>query len=157
MKSINPMKWMINHGHLTWLVLMVLMVTSCDENIILFEVDCSECYTQRPEYAPLTIELTINEENPEVPFTIYLGEYEKNQIRIEDTAYYSVISVDLIPSRYYSVRAEYHVGDKIVYALDGDEIELVKVTSQCDSVCWVIRGGETDVRLKYEDPDDLPK
>ncbi len=139
------------------MAILILMVTSCNEDIILFEVDCSECYTQRPEYAPLTIRLTINKENPEVPITIYLGEFEKDQVRIQDTARYSTVSVDLIPSRYYSVRAEYRVGDKTIYAIDGDEIELKKVSSQCDSVCWVILGGDIDVRLKYEDPDDLPK
>ena len=148
---------MIYHGSLVSLVVLMLVVTSCNEDIVLFEVDCSECYTQRPEYAPLTIKLTLNEENPVVPFTIYLGEYEKGQIRLEDTARYSSISVDLIPSRYYSVLAEYRVGDKTVYALDGNEIKLVKVSSQCDSVCWVIREGDIDVRLKYEDQDDLPE
>jgi hypothetical protein len=157
MNSFSQFKRIMKNRFLTGMVILVGISTSCNEDIVLFEVDCSECYTQRPAYAPMTIKLTINEENPEVPFTIYLGEYEKDQIRIEDTAQYSIISVDLIPSRYYSVRAEYHVGGKTVYAVDGDEIELVKVSSQCDSVCWTVRGGETDVRLKYQDPDDLPR
>lgn len=157
MKSINPKKRKFSYGCLASMVFLALLVNSCNEDIILFEVDCSECYTVRPVYAPLTIEFTINEENQEIPYTIYLGEYEKDQVRFKDTARYSVISVDLFPNRYYSVRAEYRVGDNTVYALDGGEIELLKVSSQCDSVCWVIHGGEIDVRLKYDDPDDLPR
>lgn len=157
MKSIIPLTRLFYRGCLAWMAFLVLLIPSCNEDIILFEVDCSECYTLRPEYAPLTIEFTINGENPEVPYTIYLGEYEKNQVRLEDTARYSVISVDLFPNRYYSVRAKYRVGDKTVYALDGDEIELLKVSSQCDSVCWVIDEGEIDVRLKFEEPGDLPR
>lgn len=135
----------------------VMTINSCEEDIILFDVDCSECYTQRPEYATMTIELTINEENPQVPVIIYLGEYEKQFIRVVDTAYSSVIKIDLAPARFYTVQAKYKVGSKTIYALDGDEIELLKVTSQCDSTCWVIRGGEVNVRLKYDDPGILPK
>ena len=133
-----------------------LTTNSCEEDIILFEVDCTECYTTRPEFATMTIELTINEENPQVPITIYLGEYEKQFVRVTDTAYSSVVSIDLPPARFYTVRAEYNVGNKTIYALDGDEIELLKVTSQCDSTCWVIEGGEVNVRLKFDDPDILP-
>lgn len=147
----------LKYASILLLLITGLIVNSCNEDIILFEVDCSECYTQRPEYVSMTIKLTINEENPEVPVTIYLGEYEKNLVRVVDTAYYSVMSVDVMPGRFYSVRAEYHVGEKTIYAIDGDEIDLLKASSQCDSICWVARGGEADVRLKYQDPDDLPK
>ena len=138
------------------IIVIGYLVNSCNEDIILMDVDCSQCYTQRPEYASMKIKVTINEENPEVPITIFLGSYEKNQVRLVDTATSPYVSVDLIPARNYSIRAEYHVGDKTIYAIDGDEIELKKVSSQCDSVCWIIDGGEVDVRLKFQDPDDLP-
>ena len=104
----------------------------------------------------MNIKLTINEENQEVPITIFLGGYERNQVRLVDTVDSPYVSVDLIPGREYSIRAEYHVGNKTIYAIDGDEIELEKVTSQCDSVCWIIKEGEVDVRLKFDKKDDLP-
>ena len=64
------------------IIVIGYLVNSCNEDIILMDVDCSQCYTQRPEYASMKIKVTINEENPEVPITIFLGSYEKNQVRL---------------------------------------------------------------------------
>ena len=149
------MKQIRKYIYITLGFFFVYLSTSCNEDIILFEVDCSQCYVERPEEGPMTIKVTLNEENQEVPITIYLNEYEKNQVRYRDTACYESITVDVYPDRYYSVRAEYKVGDKTVYAIDGDKVELLKASSQCDSVCWVIQGGEVDLRLKYQDKDQL--
>ena len=46
----------------------------------LAEFDCSECYPEKPTHSWVELRLTINEENPEVPITIYLGPPENEVI-----------------------------------------------------------------------------
>lgn len=121
------------------------------------EVDCSECYVEKPTEGKLNFKITINDENPEVPVTVYLGEYEKNQVRYTDTVDAEFFSIDIYPNRFYSARAEYRVGSVIIFAIDGDESETLKVTSQCETDCWIIQDAEVDLRLKYQDKDKLPQ
>jgi hypothetical protein len=38
---------------------------------------------------------------------------------------------------YYSVRAKYQVGNKIIYTVDGAKIDKWEV-QKCDSICWEV-------------------
>ena len=133
-----------------WVIFPVIAILmfSCDENYDFFEVDCSECYRTKPENSELIINVTINNENPEVPITIYRDKIESGRIRIRDTVSETKIYIEVPLNHYYSVKAEYKMGNDSVFAVDGERIETRRITDQCDTICWIIKGGRYDVRLK---------
>jgi hypothetical protein len=138
------------------LPVFILMISltgfiSCEEKIDFIEIDCSECYRIKPDEGSLKIRITINKENQSVPIVVYRNEMEHEWIKLVDTVTVEDYSVDVDVDHLYSVKAEYKAGGKIIYAVDGDRIRTRKITTQCDSTCWVIRGGNINVRLKYID------
>ncbi len=110
--------------------------------------DESDCVQARPLEGDLTIKLTINEENPEVPYIIFENDIENKDTVLVDTAYNEQESVKVPLNEYYSIMAKYKSGDKIIYAVDGDRIESYS-EDKCGYTCWYVRGGVLKVRLKY--------
>jgi hypothetical protein len=127
-----------------------LVPSSCErlENVSIEEFNCFNCYQTKPEWVQLNVTLTLNGQNPSVPLTIYIGDFEDNNIDWVDTAYASSYWVDVKPDRYYSVKAEYKDGSATVYAIDGDKIKLRKNSTDCDAPCYYQVGGYIDVRLR---------
>lgn len=135
------------------IIFTTLIISACNQTYYddedCYDYDYSDCNTIEPTEGDLNIRLTINKENPEVEIIVYKGKYET-----QDTISKSIINDPLfklsVPlNHYYSVRAKYTVGEKTIYAIDGCEIKS-KSNSVCDSVCWEIKGGDMDVRLKYD-------
>jgi len=110
-------------------------------------IDCSQCYQVKPEWGRLSVVLTINDENPRVPLSIYIGNVEENVLDWQDTAFSKDYWVEVKPDRYYSVKAEYRNGSKVIFAIDGDEVKLNYTTTDCDQDCFYQSGGHVDVRL----------
>lgn len=128
------------------------VLTSCNEKIFTGEVNCDECYTEKPVNADLIIDLSVTDKYPAVPVVIYKGDVEKNDIVYVDTAfatpYYAFVPVN----RKYSVKAEYRSGDDVVYAVDGTNLKVQTVTDACDESCYVIENETMDAKLKREFP-----
>ena len=133
---------------LTIIILVFAAWSACDEYMGI--VDCDECYSIEPDSADLIIYLTINNDHFEVPLVVYSGNIENDTDWI-DTAvtspYYLYSKID----QFYSVRAEYHVGDRTINVVDGDELKAKHVSESCDVECWVITGGELNVELKFDE------
>ncbi len=110
--------------------------------------DFSDCELEEPEWGLVYVDVTINDENPKVPLVFYIGNIEENVIEWIDTAYYESYEIEMPLNEYYSVTATYKSGSKAILALDGERFETKKYHI-CDENCWVIRGGEYDLRLKY--------
>jgi hypothetical protein len=112
-------------------------------------VDCDECYSIEPDSADLIIYLTINKDHPEVPLVIYRGNIEDDTDWV-DTAvtspYYLYSKID----QFYSVKAEYHVGDRTINVVEGGKVQAKHVSESCDWECWVITGGELNAELKFD-------
>ena len=109
--------------------------------------DCEYCYQIKPDSGQIGIKVTINDENPYVPITIYIGNIEDNNIEYSDTSYSSEYWVDVPVDKYYSVTAEYKSGDNTIIAVDGDKFKLKKNTKDCDEECYYYSGGFFDNRL----------
>jgi hypothetical protein len=58
---------------LALLLLVAGHFTACEPEDWVLSVDCSDCYSFRPDSADLIIKLTINAENDSVPLTFYRG------------------------------------------------------------------------------------
>jgi hypothetical protein len=134
-----------------WFILIVILVnlTQCERNepLDFSSFDCSACYQDKPDWGPVEIKLTINDQNPSVPIVIYRGDIENNDIEYVDTAHNSDYTVDVPVDKYYSVTAEYKDGGRTIYAVDGDKFKLEQNTKDCDEDCYYFKGGYFDVRL----------
>lgn len=114
-------------------------------------VDCSECFDYKPDSADLLIYVTINNEHPEVPIVVYRENVEGKLVDWVDTIRESPHPLWSAVDQYYSVTAEYTVGDKKIIAVDGDRMKVKHVSESCDFECWIISGGYLRVELKFDD------
>jgi hypothetical protein len=144
---VNKKTLQIILSRLTALLIILSAWSACDE--YLGVVDCDECYSIEPDSADLIIYLTINSDHPEVPLVVFRGNIEDDTDWV-DTAitspYYLYSEID----QFYSVKAEYKVGNRIINAVDGDKLQAKHVSESCDVECWVITGGEMNVELKFD-------
>ncbi len=131
-------------------VLFILFIFSCEQNPFIFDVNCDECYFDRPDSADLIVDITINEDNPFVPLVFYKGKVEEDNIEWIDTAYSETLYLYSPVDQYYSIKAFYKSGVQTIIAVDGDKLKTTQVSDVCDYDCWIIRGGILDVRLKEE-------
>jgi hypothetical protein len=135
------------------LSLLLLTHAGCDEYLG-STVNCDYCYDIEPDSADLVIDLTFNNDISSVPLVIYNGRIEEDSVEWVDTAYNTPYYLYVAVDRYYSVRAEYTLGEKRIIAIDGDKILSKHVSSDiCGYACWVITRGNLDVRLKFTDID----
>ncbi len=137
-------------GYLLLILCMAgLLLPACDDKIRTLEIDCSECYQEKPDSADIIIHLTIDSRNNKIPLTIYRGTINENIIEYFDTAAASPYYLYVPVGKEYSVKAKYSVNGKTIYAVDGDKLRVKHVSDVCDTDCWVIRGGELNAKLKY--------
>jgi hypothetical protein len=132
------------------ILLLIFLITCsiCCEKERGWVVDCDECYSVEPDSGDLIIYLTINSENQRVPLTIFKDQVDDEWVEYIDTAFSSPYYLYVDLNEYYSVKAEYKSGDRIIYAVDGDKIKTRFVSESCEYDCWVISGGIINVKLK---------
>ena len=137
--------------HLLLLIPFFIFVNSCERDVPtkLGTIDCFDCFQDRPEWGPLNVKLTINNENPFVPLVIYIGNIEDNNIEWIDTSYSADYWVEVPVNKYYSITAEYKSGDKTIFVVDGDDFKLKHTESACDYPCYYYYGGYYDIQLRY--------
>ena len=132
------------------LIIILALSLACDEYLG-GSVNCDECDPWEPDSAWLIVELTISGDIDTVPLVIYNGRVEEDSIEWIDTAWATPFELYVAVDRYYSVKAEYIIGNKRIYAVDGDKILAKHVSESCEYECWIITRGILEVQLKYED------
>ncbi len=135
------------------LLSICLVFISCKEKLFTGDVNCSECYTPKPDSAYLTIKFTINEDFKEVPFVLYRGDFEDNQVDWIDTSNTATKDIWVRTDQKYSVKAKYSKGDKTLYAVDGGKVKVLLVTDACNEDCYVIKDETLNVEIRdiFED------
>jgi hypothetical protein len=121
---------------------------SCKEKLFTGDVNCSDCYTPKPDSAYLTVKFTINEDYKEVPFVLYRGDFEDNQVDWIDTSHTATKDIWVKTDQEYSVKAKYRKGDKILYAIDGGKVKVLLVTDACDQECYVIKKETLNLEIR---------
>ncbi len=137
--------------HLISFLIIILLATSCkktfDHPESCDDYDYYDCETIEPEVGKATFRFTINDKVWNVPFVIYKGSVEDNNVLFIDTARAeSIVQYDLYFGT-YSVKAKYVVDGKTIYVVDGGEMEKWS-NDVCDSVCWSWDELDLDLRIK---------
>lgn len=136
----------------TFLLLACISISSCNDNIDSSSVDCSsydysDCITSEPYDGRMYVKLSIDEENAKVPISIYRGKLEDSDLYLTDTAVSEYYDTLLPIDYYYTITAEYKKNGTKIFAVDGDNIKKSHA-NVCDSVCWNVKTGSVNVRLK---------
>lgn len=129
------------------IVTVLLICSSCGEKIFTGDVDCSECYQEKPDSADLVIHVTLNDSYSEVPLVVFRGDVENGDIEYVDTAYESPYYLYVPIDKKYSVRAEYKKVNSTLYAVDGTKLKVLLVTEACDQECYVIENEVLHVEI----------
>lgn len=133
---------------------LVLGLLSCGDEYLWSDVDCDECYTDKPKTGPVTVTVSLNAENKIVPIRIFKGKYEErfrndfSKAIMVDTLDVESVTYEFDVNEYYSVAAEYSSNGENTIVVNGDELKIYKVSDTCDGVCWIFRGGKLDAVLK---------
>lgn len=130
------------------LLSICLVFISCKEKLFTGDVNCSECYTPKPDSAYMTLKFTINGDFKEIPFILYRGDYEDNQIDWIDTSRTATMDIWVRTDMKYSVKAKYKKGDKTLYAIDKGMVKVLLVTDACNENCYVIKDGTVNLEIR---------
>jgi hypothetical protein len=125
-----------------------LVFISCKEKLFTGDVNCADCYSPKPDSAYMTIRFTINADYKVVPFVLYRGDFEDNQVDWIDTSRTATKDVWVRIDQQYSVKAKYSKGDKTLYAVDGGKIKVLLVTGTCDQDCYVIKDKTMNLEIR---------
>jgi hypothetical protein len=129
----------------------MLLVESCKTDKLKYEeYDCdySNCMSEEPTLGELDMKLTINSENLLVPLYIYRGNLEDNIILDTIFSDSENIKYEVGLNFLYTVVAEYIKNNDTILVVDGTNVEKIS-GYYCDSLCWNIKGGKLNLKLKY--------
>lgn len=133
-------------ANITFIIILITAVfhTACDPD--LNSLDCDTCVEYIPEEGKVLVDFTINEENPEVIYHVYLGDEVGEDTLFTDTARTTTETLFLETELHYSFEAIYQDGSKAIHAFDGGETKVAEI--ECDEEpCYYARVLSVDLRL----------
>ena len=132
-------------------VVFILFCNSCDKKWITFNIDCNECYTNKPDSSDLILEFSEEYIGSEgIQFILYEGDVENNNIIKIDTSYTGKFYFYTQVNKNYSVRSNYKTKDNKTYSvINGTKLKTKYVEDVCDNNCWVIVNDEIDLKVSY--------
>lgn len=135
-------------NRIIYFILFFFVIFACERNYEFFELDCENCYQDKPECGPLIIYFSFDDENDSVSYTVYRGNFESREVEYTGKATFTEEQIDVPVNEYYSVEALYLKNGDTIHVVDGDKFKLKKETSECDKKCYYFKDGMIDVRLK---------
>ena len=130
------------------IIIVLVLFSTCEEDLLLLNVDCEECYSPEPDSADLVVHLSFDAGVSEIPLVFYVGKADKKNVEYIDTAYSTPYYLYVETEKPYSVEAKYELSDKTIIAVDGTEIKNRKVTDVCSETCYVLKNQDLYVELK---------
>lgn len=131
-------------------IFLLFVFFACERKFEFIKFECEDCFQEKPEYGPIIIFFSIEEENDFILYTIFKGNFEDGIIEYADTAFFNEEQIDVPVNQYYSVEAKYIQNTDTIRVIDGDMFKLKKETEQCDKDCFYYKGGIIDVRLRKQ-------
>jgi hypothetical protein len=127
-----------------------IFLSSCQEKIFTANVNCDECYTDKPDSVNLVLHFTKNSQFDTVPILIFEGNIDTG-VLIDTFFCWADPANDIWvkANTYYSAKAIYKFPDKTIMVVDGTKQEVKRVSGQCDNDCWVIEGVDLKLKLAF--------
>lgn len=110
------------------------------------EEDYANCDTERPGIGRAVIHVTINDDNPYVPVSVYEGNFEQGHLLFRDTLYEGSSSFYLETEKFYSFTATYGLANDTTIAVDGGEVGIISY-QMCELRCYEVRVLDIDLKL----------
>ena len=105
--------------------------------------DYADCNSVQPFEADVAFNFSISSKNKMVPFEVYKGYVDDNNLYFKDTSWSDRLIYQLPVNEYWSVKAAYKSGGKTVFVIDGGKLK-VHSKKVCDSTCWSVDDLELD-------------
>jgi hypothetical protein len=141
---------MVSLNNMLKIVSFMLLVTliGCNEKIFTGDVNCNDCYTEKPDSVDLIVHISID--NDTIPVVLYKGTIDEGELIDTFDCWENIVYFYVKADEYYSAKAIYKTSNHYVFAVDGIEQKLKKVSSTCDEACWVIEDVDLFLELKYK-------
>ena len=133
--------------------IFTLSLFACEEKTADFTaVDCEtydyhNCNTLRPIEAKMLINFSVSSRIKSVPFIVYKGYVDDNNIYFQDTAWDASIEYLMPVNEYWSIMATYKIDGKTIKVIDGGSIKAHS-SNVCDSTCWTVNELVLDAIIK---------
>jgi hypothetical protein len=147
-KIISPKLTAISIRMVVVLILFLVPSSSCNLIDRLF-VDCSNCYSDIPLYGEQSLRVSIDDENPEVTITVYIGPWEKGNVEYIFTMIENEQKIVLRTDVHYTLIAEYTKNGRTYNVVNGSILKVQEDYDSCDEPCYYVSHRSVDLRLKF--------
>lgn len=133
---------------------LLIAFSSCDklvdDNIDAITNDDENCdcfLSEEPELYDVTIKVTINDQNAEVPVSVFYGNVERNNKVTTITTEQQFCTVTLKLNHDYTYMAKYLKGSDTIYVPVKARLSSSKYVCHEDT-CWTINNNVINLKLK---------
>jgi hypothetical protein len=127
----------------------VIGLFSCQEKIFTGNVNCTDCYSNKPDSVDLKLHITLKNNKERVPVLLFHGNIDSGQFIDTFFCNEDPFFVYVAANNEYAAKAIYKLTDRTIYAVDGTKQKLQRVSSQCDTTCWVIEGVDLNLKIAF--------
>jgi hypothetical protein len=135
------------------MIIFILWISyACNEKFFTGDVNCNECYTEKPDSIEIVLHVTINNSiYPEVPVLLFKNDITKGQFIDTFFCRNSSNPVLVKADNNYSAKAIYESSERTVYVVDGIKQKLKLASGACtdNESCWVIENADLYLELAY--------
>ncbi|HZJ73824.1 MAG TPA: hypothetical protein VFC87_03375 [Perlabentimonas sp.] len=115
----------------------------------LLEFKCEECFIEKPLYSIIEANFTINNENQEIPLTIYLGSPDNNIVVLTDTITTKTLQIDVENEVEYTFVAHYTRNGRTHYVINTLKTKVYYDTESCSDPCYYATNKKINLEIKY--------
>lgn len=138
----------MNKSIIILISLILIIFQSCLDSYETEDCDYENCNTEYPDEGTMTVRVSLDNNNMEIPIEIYEGYYDNGILMKKDTIYSSSKNYFMDSEMYFTVKAEYNTPSGKISVIDGGRIR-VKSRKECDSTCYSINNLDINVKRKY--------
>ena len=130
-------------------LITLIVILSCNEKLFTFDVDCEDCYTEKPDSVDLIIHWTKNDDFQEIPVLLYKGKIDVGEFIDTFFLFGNPAYIWVKSQEEYSIKALYETDERTTLVVDGTNQKIKRVSGYCDNDCWVIEDEVLHIELRY--------
>ena len=140
----------MNHWTRNYLISIatIIVLQSCSVERLL-DFNCEECYIDKPLYSAIQANFTINDENQEIPLTIYRGSPDNNKIVLTDIVTVETLFIDIENEVEYTFVARYTRNGRTHYVINTLKTQVYIDQESCSAPCYYVTNKKVNLKIKY--------